>query len=72
MTNKKAFQIMAEKMDARQRAIDEVRRLHENGQEIPDQYQHMLAFIDEKPWRQDRKVIRRVKRAARAAARNTK
>jgi len=72
MTTKKAFQIMAEKMDARQRAIDEVRRLHERGETIPEPYQHMLAFIDEKPWRKDPKIVRRVKRAARAAARNEK
>ena len=72
MTNKTAYKILAARMDARENAINEAKKLVKEGKELPDKYKHLVQFFDEKPWRLSLKTVRIVQLAARKAAKNDK
>lgn len=65
---KAEFEIIAAKMDARQEVIDLADQMIKDGQKIPKNLQHVIPFIKETPWREDRKVYNKVIQAAKKAA----
>lgn len=67
---KEAFDELAAKMDAREETINLALKLKNQHGYLPDQYKHLERFFNESPWRKDKAVVRRVKKAARIAAKN--
>jgi len=70
MTYKQAFDELAAKIDAREETIKLALKLKTQNGYLPDQYKHLERFFNESPWRKDKAVVRRVKKAARIATKN--
>ena len=70
MTNKQAFNILAAKMDEREKPLEIIRELKAAGVAIPEKYKHLEVMAGRKHWRRDPKIVETVKKAARKAAKN--
>ncbi len=68
-----AYNSLAEKLDARDKFFTKLKAFYLEYGYIPDSWadEWQVCLKDgQKPWREQRKVVRMVKRAARRAARN--
>ena len=69
---KRQFDILAQKMDARQEAINKARKIAEDGKELPAEYKYLEQYFNEIPWRQDKKILNTIIKAAKKSAQNEK
>lgn len=72
MNNKyrEAFEKLAAKMDDREETINLALKLKNKHGYLPDQYKHLERFFNETPWRKDKTIVRKIKKAARQMAKN--
>ena len=73
MTYKEAYNKMADQMDKRERFFVLLRSFHAKHGYIPEKWQASWErdkMGDHKSWREQPRVLRRLKRAAKKAARN--
>ena len=68
----KAFDSMAKVLDDRQSAITAAREIFVKYGKLPDEYKHLHPFIFEKPWRESKKTVKLLKKAAKLVVKNKK
>jgi len=71
MTYKQAFEDLSERMDKREAAIKTAIELKNKHGYLPDKYKYLELFFNEKPWRKDKRVFNKIKKAAKLRAKNS-
>lgn len=72
MKYRKIYKRLAEQMDAREKAIQEAKKIHDSGKKLPMKFRHMILNFDEIPWRKDKAVKKKLRMAAKRICKGNK